>query len=368
MRRHLVCALVVIATAFATTAIGAVNMTGLWATCGDCRIGGVCDPFSSSPTDFDQWDVTQTGSTLQVESQQFSQFFGIYQGTIDPATGAFSIPHPPNQIAFEGVATFSTLDGTYDSTLQSGSFVGARMCDPLSPACDDGDPCTDDLCVSSTIGTCTNVAPVDICTNTQTGSCVTTTSTSTSSTTTTSTIPSSHHPVTGAKLVIKKSANGRESLTFVTRDPSIFVPAVGSNADPTTNEITIEVHSPVGHSYYDIDVPPGIGNNPGWTANPTGPLYKFKNSFAPAGISVVRQVKLQGGKGMKIVARETGLDMTQALGGAGIAIVLPQVGGGSQIICAHFGAATIKKDVPPIFIARTSAAPVNCYQSTLSQP
>jgi hypothetical protein len=367
MRRHLARTLAVVVTVLATNAVWAVDMTGQWATCGDCRINGVCDPMSQSPTDFDQWDVTQTGTALQVDSQQFSQFFGIYMGTIDPATGAFSIPRPPNVIAFEGVATFSTLTGTYDSSLQQGSLVGARLCNPLSPACDDGDPCTDDACVSSTIGTCTNAPAVDVCTNTQSGSCVTTTSTSTSSTTTTSMIPPSHHPVTGAKLVIKKSANGRESLTFVTRDPTIFVPAVGSAADPTTNEVTIEVHSPVGHSYYDIDVPPGVGN-PGWTINPTGPLYKFKNSFAPAGISVVRQVKLQGGKGMKIVARETGLDMTQVLGGAGIAIVVPQVGGVPQIICAHFGAASIRKDVPPVFIARTSPAPVNCYQSTLSQP
>jgi hypothetical protein len=44
------------------------------------------------------------------------------------------------------------------------------------------------------------------------------------------------------------------------------------------------------------------------------------------------------------------------------------VGGGLPIICAHFGAASIRRDTPPIFIAGPSPAPQNCHASTLRAP
>jgi hypothetical protein len=239
----------------------------------------------------------------------------------------------------------------------------------MSPACDDGDSCTIDTCVNTTVGTCVELPPVNVCVNTQNGICATTTSSSTSTTTTTTLIPATHHPVAGTKLVIKKAASGKETLIFVTKDPTVYVPPFGGPDDPTTIQTQIDVYSPPEtSSSFEITVPPVMGK-PGWQTSPSPtPTYLFKNPSAPAGISKVKLIKLRGGKGLKIVARATGLSMTTPLGAAGIAFRLSPFGGGTPIICAHFGAATVKKDAPPVFSAAKSPAPMNCHPTTLRAP
>jgi len=82
----------------------------------------------------------------------------------------------------------------------------------------------------------------------------------------------------------------------------------------------------------------------------------------------VKFIKLRAGKGLKIIARATGLSMTTPLGAAGIAFRLTPFGSGTPVICAHFGAATVKKDSPPVFSAAKSPAPMNCHITTLRQP
>jgi hypothetical protein len=172
--------------------------------------------------------------------------------------------------------------------------------------------------------------------------------------------------VTGSKLVLKKSSSGRETLIFVSKDPTVYVAAFGGVDDPTLAPSGIELFTPNASSP-SLDIPAVVGK-PGWTTKPAPPTYQFKNSFAPSGISAVRFVKLRAGKGVKIVARATGLSMTQPLGAVGILWTLPSPIGQYNTICAHFGAASVKKDVPPIFIARTSPAPLNCIVGTLRAP
>src|SRR5262249_26501604 len=111
----------------------AVNMTGRWTVCYDCRMGGVCDPLGPGPTLVDQWTVTQALADLQVFSQDFDPPMGHFSGTIDSATGAFSIPQPQNPFEFLGIAGFSTFTGTFDAILETGGMIAARVCDPLSP-------------------------------------------------------------------------------------------------------------------------------------------------------------------------------------------------------------------------------------------
>lgn len=362
MRRHLARALGIVLVVAGPT-LAAVDMTGAWSICADCRIGGVCDP-TSSPTTADTWTVTQTGSTLDVQST----FLGPFHGTIDSSSGAFGWDPPPaNLVGVDAVATFSTFAGTFDSTLENGSVIGARQCDPMAPACDDGSSCTDDTCVSTTVGTCTDVAPTNVCVNTQNGTCSTTTTTSSTTSTTTTLLPAGDHPVTGSRLILKKSSSGRETLIFVTKDPSVYVPTFGAADDPTLAASQVTLYAP-GATSPDLDVP-GVVGKPGWLTKPAPPTYQFKNSFAPNGISVVRIVKLRAGKGLKIVARETGLAMTQPLGAVGILWSLPCSSfPNCSYVCAHFDAASVRKDVPPIFIARTSPAPPNCAASTLHAP
>jgi hypothetical protein len=204
----------------------AVDLTGSWFVCNDCSGGGACS------TQSQEWAITQTGTSLSIDTNALD-----FTGTIDPGTGVFDIPNPPNFVEFHGTGTFSTIDGTYDSGLQSGNIFGGRLCDPMSPACDDGDSCTDDACVNTTVGPCPDL--VDVCINTQNGSCTTTTSSSTSTTTTTTLLPATHHPVAGTKLVIKKAASGKETLIFVTKDPTVYVPPFGGPDDPTTIQTQI---------------------------------------------------------------------------------------------------------------------------------
>lgn len=348
------------------TATHAVNLTGDWFVCSDCRVGGFCHPLGGPQPETSNWDITQTGSNLSIFIDRFAPT--VFTGTIDSASGAFVVPNPPNFVEFMGIGSFARIDGSYDSSFQTGSIFGGRRCDPMAPACDDRDPCTDDTCETQVVGTCTET-PVAVCVNTQNGTCVTTTSTSTSTSTTTSSLPPLHFPMIGAKLVLKQNSKGRETLTFVSKDPNVYVPPFGGPDDPTLVTTQIELYSPNEQSsLFEITIPPGVGN-PGWQIRPTpSPTYLFKNSFAPAGISEVRVAKLRDGKGLKIVARATGLSMTAPLGAVGIAIRFNDLSGGLPVLCAHFGAASVRKDVPPIFVARESPAPVNCHAFFLRMP
>jgi hypothetical protein len=364
MRRQIAYALgMFLATA---APLHAVDLTGSWFVCEDCRIGDFCDPFAPPPPWPDTWEVTQTGTDLSVESTFLSQ---TLTGTIfNPATGGFGVSCCGHSYRFGGIGSFSTIDGTFDFSLTRGHIFGARTCNPMSPACDDGDSCTIDTCVNSTVGTCT-ATPVDVCINTQNGICATTTSSSTSTTTTSTLLAADQHPVTGTKLVLKKAASGRETLIFVTKDPTVYVPPFGGSDDPTIVKTQIELYSPPEtSSSNEITVPSGVGK-PGWQASPLPtPTYLFKNPTAPAGISKVKFIKLRAGKGLKIVARATGLSMTTPLGAVGIAVRLTPFSSGTPIICAHFGAASVKKDAPPVFTAGQSPAPMNCAPINLRQP
>ena len=264
MRRQIAYALgMFLATA---APLHAVNLTGEWFICHDCRVDGVCDPLGPPQPGTDMWDVTQTGSNLSIDSDVFSS--QTFTGTIDSAIGAFAVSCCSNIVSFEGIGSFATIDGTYDATLQYGHIWGARLCEPLSPACDDGDSCTIDTCVPTLVGSCTELPPVNACMNTQSGLCATTTSSSTSTTTTTTLLPVGHHPVAGTKLVIKKAASGKETLIFVTKDPTVYVPPFGGPDDPTTIQTQIDVYSPPEtSSSFEITVPPGMGK-PGWQTSP----------------------------------------------------------------------------------------------------
>lgn len=341
----------VLASAFSARA---VDLTGDWVSCGDCRIDGAfghsCDIGPS--TTVSPLAITQTGTNLSINS-----ILGTSTGTIDPVTGLFNVPN--GGLRFSGIGTNHSIDASFDSTFQQGRTVASRACDPMAPACDDGDSCTDDTCVTATIGTCTSDPVQNYCTNTQNGSCTTTTTSST----TTTTMPLGQHPMTGQKLVIERNSKGRQTLIFVTKDPLAYVPTVGAFDDPSLLTTQIHLYAPVADGGPNLTIPPGIGK-PGWFVKPVpGPQYKFTNSAAPEGISVVRTMKLRAGKGYKIVARATGFPMNQPLGSVGISISWS-----GSTACAHFGAASVRKDTPPEFIAGASPAPLNCNVPTLRAP
>lgn len=157
-------------------------------------------------------------------------------------------------------------------------------------------------------------------------------------------------PIDAVELKLKASGSGGTPvLVFVSRDPALLFPSIGSADDPATGApggAVIEVfsqHEPPA----TLSVPPGAGN-PGWSARAAAhPSYKFRNSLAPTGIATMRTVTLKQGKLLKLVARDTGLALTSPLGPIGIRITT-----GTLRNCALFDAATIVTDKPGLYLAK----------------
>ena len=199
-------------------------------------------------------------------------------------------------------------------------------------ACDDGNLLVGDGCLPN----CTSSAPVTF----------------------------ADFPVTGKKLMLKRSASGAEKLTFQSKDPLVPFPPHPGPDSPAVGGLTIELFSagdPLGAS---LLVPGGEGN-PGWLYRPgTTGLFKFTNRLSPLGPSPVKGITLKQGKGIKITAKEAGLTLASAQGAVGIRITY-----GSTRICARFSAATIKRDQAGQFVAANALlAPLDCSEATLAAP
>lgn len=157
-------------------------------------------------------------------------------------------------------------------------------------------------------------------------------------------------PISGAKLAITKVGT-RESLVFVSRDPSFLFPPIGGTDDPGTGGALVELFSQ-GEGMASLSIPSAVGSI-GWTTAAAAiSRYKFANRYAPAGISPVRTALLRQGKVLKVVSKGTGLPMLLAQGTVGIRITT-----GSLRSCALFGPATIRRDVSGRF--RAVQAPAN---------
>lgn len=160
-------------------------------------------------------------------------------------------------------------------------------------------------------------------------------------------------PISAAELVLKRSASGKETLQFRSKDPAFLFPAIGSAADPvsgTPGGATIELFSQDG-SEATLSIPAGAGK-PGWTTKASPPIsFKFMNSFAPGGISPVRNALLRQGKLLTLKANAIGLPLLGPQGTVGIRITT-----GTLRSCALFDAATIKRDTASVFVARNAIA------------
>jgi hypothetical protein len=156
-------------------------------------------------------------------------------------------------------------------------------------------------------------------------------------------------PLDAVRLVLKRR-DGREKLLFVSRDPRVLFPVVGSADDPATGTpggATIELFS---HSEGSaaLSVPAGAGK-PGWKV--ASDRYTFTNPKAPAGPSPVEVLVLRQAKGLKVIARAAGLPLSGAQGSVGI-----RVSTGELRNCALFDAPTIRRDEVGRFVAQGAAA------------
>jgi hypothetical protein len=169
-------------------------------------------------------------------------------------------------------------------------------------------------------------------------------------------------PISGAKLILSRNSSGSEKLTFVSKDVNFLFAAIGGADDPSGVGASMTLVSPA-EPPVTFGIPSGIGN-PGWKTKDgaTRDGYQFTNGSAPAGISVVRSGKLRERRGIKIVARETGLALAAPQSSVGIRITT-----GSLRNCALFDAATIVRNEPNRFIARgaISSSLADCSDASL---
>jgi RHS repeat-associated protein len=156
-------------------------------------------------------------------------------------------------------------------------------------------------------------------------------------------------PIPGAKLVMRASDSGSETLTFVSRSGALVAPLGGGPDDPTLVGATLEVRGASGgRALLEM---PALG----WTSVAGGTAFKFNNRLAPSAFSAVKLSRVRDAKGLKIIARSTGISLDAASQG-GVALGLTV---GSQRYCATFGGEVIR-DRRGIFVAHNAPAPVSC--------
>ena len=153
--------------------------------------------------------------------------------------------------------------------------------------------------------------------------------------------------VVGQKIVIKRSASGKEKMVLVLKDPALIFPTIGGPDDPSVVGMQVELFSRDGGTHATFVIPPGLGK-PGWKAKiASRSSYAFSNREAPDGISEVKTARIKEGKMVKVVARRTGLLLDAPQGAVGVRVTT-----GSLRSCTLFDAPTIQRDEPGQFKAR----------------
>ena len=174
-------------------------------------------------------------------------------------------------------------------------------------------------------------------------------------------------PIDATRIVLKRSAAGRKTLSFVSTDPNARFPGVGTMDDPATGVpggALVEIFSGSEGSA-SFSLPRGAGK-PGWTVTPGAVTsYKYSNGGAPLGPSIVKSLVMRQGRLIKIVAKDLPLALTTAQQRIAIRITT-----GSERSCAVFLSSTISKDEPGKFIAKNAPATAlpDCDDATLGNP
>ena len=179
-------------------------------------------------------------------------------------------------------------------------------------------------------------------------------------------VAAAEQPISGTRLLLRRSTSGKEKLAFVSKDPSFLFPTIGGPDDPSpfgSGGLVVELFAPSTPAGVALDAPGGIGT-PGWSVRTsTPPRLQYRNPSAPASPSTFRSITLRAGKVVKLTGRESGLDLSAPLGSVGIRITT-----GSLVSCARFGPATVQKDSGGTFSARNAVASalVDCSDASLA--
>ena len=153
------------------------------------------------------------------------------------------------------------------------------------------------------------------------------------------------YPLPGKKLAMM--AHGSRQMTvFVAKAPLVVLPS----PDPTVSGAKLRIVNPTSGESDVIDLPAS-----GWTKNAAGNLFKFGNPSAPGGSSPVKVALVKQKKGIKLVAKATGITLNEpAQESVGLVLAFGRVH-----YCALFGGKVVQ-DKPGKFIAKKAPAPDSC--------
>jgi hypothetical protein len=171
-------------------------------------------------------------------------------------------------------------------------------------------------------------------------------------------------PIAAARLVLKRSLEGRERLVFVSKDPHFLFPTVGGADDPSAGSpggALLELFSQ-NEGRAAFHVPAGVGD-PGWVVNEHRHAYRFLDRSAPGGASAVRVVRLEEGRLLDLSGRAVGLPLAGPQG-----LVAVRITTGGLRNCALFDVTTVERDQARVFRAShadASALP-DCSDDSLS--
>jgi len=169
----------------------------------------------------------------------------------------------------------------------------------------------------------------------------------------------------GAKRVQIRAHDGREKLSFFSRDAGWTLPGLTGG---TPGPVRIDVSSPAHPAPITLSVPP-VAGRPGWSVSTddvgTPRRYRFKNQRPPNGFTAVDSIVWSANGSFKLVIRDALLDPSVPQGGLRI-----RVTAGGDRRCARFDADTIANDIPGSFIARSAVADglVDCSSAALGEP
>lgn len=150
------------------------------------------------------------------------------------------------------------------------------------------------------------------------------------------------HALNGGRLDVKRH-NGKEQVTFSSKDSGFLFPPVGSADDPGTGSpggALIEILS-VAEPTASFSVAAGAGK-PGWASKPGNvPRHLYLNTGAPSGPTPIKKMQLRQGKVLSFTSKQAGLAMAMATTRVAVRITI-----GTQRNCIVFAGSSISKNDP----------------------
>jgi cysteine-rich repeat protein len=254
----------------------------------------------------------------------------------------FLVPGPQNVPIGEshcGNGLVDSAAGAFPETCDDGNNLDGDCCSATcqydgagAPCASDADGCSAGQC--NGVGTCN---PAPSCTD---------------------------RPIAAIRLILRRTPSGVQKLSFASKDPSFLFPPLGAPDDPRTVGARLDLVSG-SEGIVSLPLPAGSGST-GWSGRDgTVDVYTFKNKTAPNAFSTIKVARLKDAKLVKIVGRATGLKMETPAGSVGVRLKV-----GNLRSCTLFDATSIRRDLPQLFLARTTSAGslADCTDGSLGAP